>query len=246
MENNLVVQDEMKELQSYSPQGLISQALAQNLPIETLERLMDLADRWETKQAKTAFLRALTEFQSIVPVLKKKKRVSFNTTKYNYTPLADIVAGIKEAEEKTGLSHRWEIEEKDDSIICTCIISHIAGHSEKTSLSAKRDSSGNKNEIQSRGSAVTYLQRYTLIGALGISTADEDNDGSTSGSEKQKEAIPDPKEKVNWSKLIKNCDSKEELNSVWNRMSDSEKKEHKATFTKIKTNIESANKKEGN
>ena len=38
------------------------------------------------------------------------------------------------------------------------------------------DTSGKKNEIQSRGSTITYLQRYTLIGALGLTTADEDID----------------------------------------------------------------------
>ena len=38
------------------------------------------------------------------------------------------------------------------------------------------DTSGSKNSIQSRGSAVSYLQRYSLVGALGLTTADEDMD----------------------------------------------------------------------
>jgi len=186
---------ETKELVTYSPQSLISQALAQNLPIETLERLMDLAERWDEKQAKSAYLKAMSEFQSIVPILTKKKKVAFNTTKYSYTPISDIVNGIKDAEAKTGLSHRWELQELEDNIICTCIISHIGGHSEKNTMSAKRDPSGNKNEIQSRGSAVTYLQRYTLIGALGLSTADEDNDGKTTATV-TKETITAPQKKT--------------------------------------------------
>jgi uncharacterized protein (DUF3820 family) len=52
------------------------------------------------------------------------------------------------------------------------------GHSESTTLSAAKDGSGNKNDIQARGSAATYLQRYTLIGALGLTTANEDVDGA--------------------------------------------------------------------
>jgi hypothetical protein len=52
-------------------------------------------------------------------------------------------------------------------------------------MSAGADSTGNKNNIQSIGSTRTYLQRYTLVGALGLSTADEDNDGKTSGNPKR-------------------------------------------------------------
>lgn len=38
------------------------------------------------------------------------------------------------------------------------------------------DNSGSKNLIQQNASATTYLMRYTLIMALGLTTADEDID----------------------------------------------------------------------
>ena len=66
------MENESKELMTYSPQGLISQALAQGLPVETLERLMDLSDRWEEKQAKAAFFNSLSVFQSKCPELVKQ------------------------------------------------------------------------------------------------------------------------------------------------------------------------------
>ena len=44
-------------------------------------------------------------------------------------------------------------------------------------MSAPADSSGSKNPVQQIGSTMTYLQRYTLIGALGLTTADKDDDG---------------------------------------------------------------------
>ena len=44
-------------------------------------------------------------------------------------------------------------------------------------MSGAPDTSGKKNTIQAQGSSVTYLQRYSLIGALGLTTADEDIDG---------------------------------------------------------------------
>ena len=60
----------------------------------------------------------------------------------------------------------------------TCFISHRDGHTEQTSMEAGKDDSGAKNNIQQKGSTQTYLQRYTLIGALGLSTAEGDNDGN--------------------------------------------------------------------
>jgi hypothetical protein len=44
-------------------------------------------------------------------------------------------------------------------------------------MSAAADTTGSKNPIQARGSAIEYLKRYTLIGSLGLSTADSDIDG---------------------------------------------------------------------
>ena len=43
-------------------------------------------------------------------------------------------------------------------------------------MTALADKTGSKNAVQAIGSTVTYLQRYTLIGALGITTADDDMD----------------------------------------------------------------------
>lgn len=65
----------------------------------------------------------------------------------------------------------------DKDIEVTCILTHKQGHSEETTMTGPVDYSGFKNAIQSRGSSTTYLERYTLIGALGLVTADTDNDG---------------------------------------------------------------------
>lgn len=218
--------NEKNELQSYSPHGLISQALAQNVPIETLERLMDLQERWQTGQAKSAYLKAMSLFQSICPELKKTKKVNYSSksggnVKYEYIPLATITKSIRESLSECGLSYRWEFEDKDNLIICYCIVSHIDGHSEKTFMSAGKDTTGSKNDIQSIGSTRTYLQRYSLIGALGLSTADLDNDGETSG--KPKENIPEPKSKTDpIIEKIKNCKSRKELDTLWGTLSEKE------------------------
>ena len=170
---------EKTELATQSPQGLIALAIEKGSSIEYLNGLMQLQKQWEEKEAKKTFFLSLSQFQKNCPALEKKKLVSFETTKYKYAPLGEIAEAIKNPLSDAGLSFRWEFADKEDSIVCTCIVAHLDGHSEKSSMSAKKDSSGRKNEIQSRGSTMTYLQRYTLISSLGISTADEDNDGQT-------------------------------------------------------------------
>lgn len=163
-----------------TPASLLEKAIEKGVTIENLEKLMAMQERWEANQARKLFFEALATFQQKCPVLKKTKVVSFKDTKYKYVPLASIVNQIKDILSEQGLTYRWETKDESTSLSVTCIITHKDGHFESTSMSAAADDSGSKNKIQARGSAITYLQRYTLIGALGISSADDDNDGRTS------------------------------------------------------------------
>lgn len=165
------------ELTIQTPNDLISQAIEKGLDVESLGKLMDLQERWQANQSRKLFFEAFTNFQAQCPDLRKTKEVSFGQTKYNYAPLADITRQIAKVLKANELSYRWEIQDNAEELKVTCLVSHIEGHTERTTMSAKADTSGAKNAIQARGSAIEYLKRYTLIGALGISTADSDIDG---------------------------------------------------------------------
>lgn len=156
-----------------SPLALIDKAVESGASIETLERLMDLQERWQAGEAKRAYNVATSKFQLECPRIVKTKQGH----NYKYAPLGDIVEQIKGTLNKCGLSFRFEQSQDANGITVTCVVTHIAGHSERTSLTVSPDTSGSKNSVQAVGSAVTYGQRYTLIGALGITTADEDIDG---------------------------------------------------------------------
>lgn len=168
---------ETEIIQVTTPQTLISQAIEKGVDVESLSRLMDLQERYEANQARKSFFQAFTNFQASVPDIRKNKEVSFAQTKYNYSPLADITRQIAKTLKENELSYRWEIQDNPTEIKVTCLVSHIDGHTERTTMQANPDTSGSKNPIQARGSAIEYLKRYTLIGALGISTADADIDG---------------------------------------------------------------------
>lgn len=172
---------EQTQLIVTTPTELISQAINKDLDIEKLERLLAMKERWDKEQARKAFLNSLSEFQNDCPDLRKTKRVFFETqkgtTEYFYAPLSDIDRQIKKLMKDNGLSKRWEIKDGGEKIRVICIIAHADGHAEQTEMEATADTSGSKNAIQARGSAIEYMKRYTLIGALGITTADSDIDG---------------------------------------------------------------------
>lgn len=163
------------------PNNLIAQAIDKGIDVESLGKLLALQERFEANQARKLFFEAFTRFQAECPDIRKTKEVRFKDTdvkpQYHYAPLADITRQIGKILKSNELSYRWEITDKNDEMSVTCLISHIDGHTERTTMSAKADTSGSKNAIQARGSAIEYLKRYTLIGALGISTADSDIDG---------------------------------------------------------------------
>lgn len=167
----------MNELTTQTPTDLIAQAIDKGLDVEALEKLMALQERWQANQARKAFFQAFTQFQSVCPDIRKTKPVNFGQTNYHYAPLADITRQLSKVLKESELSYRWEIQDNEKEIKVTCLVSHIDGHTERTTMQASPDVSGSKNSIQARGSAIEYLKRYTLIGALGISTADSDMDG---------------------------------------------------------------------
>lgn len=159
------------------PSDLISQAIDKGLGVAEMEKLLAMQERWEANQARKEFFGAFSRFQSDCPELRKTKSVEFGNTKYSYAPIGDISRQIGKTLKENDLSYRWEIVDTEKEIKVTCLISHVQGHTERTTMTASPDTSGSKNPIQARGSAIEYLKRYTLIGALGLTTADTDIDG---------------------------------------------------------------------
>lgn len=165
-----------------NPGQLLELAINKDVDVEKLGKLMELQKQWQADQARKAFFAAFTEFQSKCPDIRKTKTVQFESknngaVSYSFAPLADIARQIAKPMKDHDLSFRWEIQDDQTNLKVTCIISHIDGHSEQTTMSSTADTSGAKNPIQARGSAIEYLKRYTLTGALGITTADSDIDG---------------------------------------------------------------------
>lgn len=195
-----------------SPPAMLQQALASGASIEVMERFMEMTVKWEAVQARKAFDNAIAELRGKLPDIVKT-REGHN---YKYEALSDIVKAISPPMAELGLSFRWRTDAKDGMVIVTCIVSHREGHSEETSLPSPPDTSGSKNAIQALGSAVTYLQRYTLKAAIGIAAA-HDDDGQS--ADKQGEAEPSKaKSRDKYTDLVavlRAAKTVSELESIW-------------------------------
>lgn len=173
MSGQLQLIDTPAESRALTPMQMIERALDSGAPVETLEKLMALQERWEANQGRKAFDDAMSDLRGqIKPIIKRRE--GHNN---KYEGLTDIAAVVDPLLAPLGLSYRWNVAEREGRVYVTCIVTHRDGHREETTLSAPPDKSGSMNAIQGVGSSVTYLQRYTLKAALGLA-AGEDNDGN--------------------------------------------------------------------
>lgn len=167
--------------------SMIRQAVAAGQPLDVIRELKDMAKELAADEARRAFDEALAAAKAEIPVIRKNRKVGFEhrdksgETNYSHEDLGEIARTVDPILGKHGLSYRYRSQQGNGGVTVTCILSHRGGHFEETQLSAAPDSSGKKNAIQQTGSAITYLQRYTLKLALGLAAASDD-DGQTSES----------------------------------------------------------------
>jgi hypothetical protein len=173
--------------QPATPAMLLQMAVQQGQSLDYLERLMALQQRWEEIEARKAFVAAMAAFKAgpLAPIYKRKG-VGYETKDgdfvgYKHAELSDVTEVVVPAMGAQGLSHRWDIEQKDGRVRVACVVTHAMGHSESVVMDASPDSSGKKNALQQIASTVTYLCRYTLLAITGMSTRGMDDDAGGSG-----------------------------------------------------------------
>jgi hypothetical protein len=173
--------------QPATPALLLQMAVQQGQSLDYLERLMALQQRWEEMEARKAFVAAMAAFKAgpLAPIYKRKG-VGYETKDgdfvgYKHAELSDVTEVVVPAMGAQGLSHRWDIEQKDGRVRVACVVTHAMGHSESVVMDAPPDSSGKKNALQQIASTVTYLCRYTLLAITGMSTRGMDDDAVGAG-----------------------------------------------------------------
>lgn len=163
-----------------TPVQMAYQLISSGADFASVKEMMALSKELAADQARRSFDEAVAAAKAQIPTISKNAKGHNNKAYANFAAYAKVVDPIIA---QHGLSYRFRTDQSD-RITVTCILSHKGGHSEENSLSGPADSSGSKNAIQAIGSTLTYLQRYTLIQALGLAASDDD-DGAKSGKDEE-------------------------------------------------------------
>ena len=166
--------------------SIIAQGVQEKMPVETMQKLMELYERMNAVSARKQFTEAMSGFRAECPPIPRRTEntqfsVTRNGVKSNrkYASLEDIEATIREPLGKHGLSFRWgDMTVTGTTMTLACIVSHVGGHSESSSVAMPVESRAGCSEQQKYGAAMTYAQRFSLIQALGLTSCDEDTDGN--------------------------------------------------------------------
>lgn len=164
---------------SFTPAQMLDRAISSGASVEVLEKLMALSERHDENAARRAFDAAIATAKAEIGPIRKNRKVDYTTSKgrtsYEFEDLAEISRTVDPILAAHGLSYRWRTDQTDREVVVSCVVAHRDGYSEETTLSGPLDQSGSKNAIQSIGSTVTFLQRYTLKAALGLAVAADDD-----------------------------------------------------------------------
>lgn len=172
--------------------SLFDAAVKQGSAMEVIRELRQMEESQFQRSAKARFDEAMSLFQDECPVIEKQKLVKDGESKrlYAYAPIEAIEIQIKPFRRKHGFKHSFDtdINSADGWIIAKCIISHVGGHTETSSVKFPL---GTKTSIMSAtqqySAAMTFANRRALANAYGLVLAGEDIDGA---SGKMKQAGP--------------------------------------------------------
>jgi hypothetical protein len=184
-------------------------AIQQGADVDKLAKLLELQERWEANQARKAFNEAFGRFKAEAVRVVRNVTVTDGPLKgKKHVDLFGAVSAITPALSKYGLSHSWRLTRDEPTWMeVTCTIRHDLGHSESVSMGAAPDTGPGRNAIQARGSAKTYLERYTLLAATGLAAAGQDDDGRAS---EPREAMPE-ESVMDWLNAIASAADLDEL-----------------------------------
>lgn len=218
-----------RESDSGSLMAMIQSAMqGGRLDISEIRELLAVKKEWEADEARKAFNAAFARFKAEAVQVYKTTVIKDGPLKgKRHANLFDVVVASTVPLAKHGLSTAWKLTKDEPNLMeVTCVLKHSAGHSESVSMAAAPDTGPGRNAIQARGSAKSYLERYTLMAILGLAaTEQDDDDGGGAGN-----AEPSPEEQEaaaraaavlqEWIDAVNGCDTLETLKARKKEFSD--------------------------
>lgn len=175
-----LVAQQQGALAANSPAAMMMAAMSQGASLEQVEKMMDLQERYEKREAEKAYNVAFAAFKAeAVRIIKGREVTDGPLRGRSYAELHDVVDAVTPALSRHGLSASWKLtRDEKEWIEVTCTLKHTSGHSESVSMGGPPDTGGAKNALQARASTKSYLERYTLKAICGVAEGGDDTDGN--------------------------------------------------------------------
>lgn len=202
--NELKVQENQIAI---TPDQMLMRAIEKGLDIAQLEKLMDLQDRWEKKNAEKAYNDAMARIQEKIGPVKAKLRNK--QTGSNYAGIVGIDSGIRSHYTGEGIAISFDSGKADlpEHVRILAYVTHREGHKETRYIDIPSDGKGAKGgDVMTKThavmSATTYGKRALLKMIFNIADGEFDDDGNKAGGKGEKE-LPELKPNtIEWKKAV--------------------------------------------
>jgi len=172
-----------------SPAAMMLKAMAQGATLEQVEKMMDLQERWERREAEKAFRESFAAFRGENIIIPKTKHVdrkgggSFDQAEYD-----EVCRRLSPALSKHGFSFRhdvkfgakrWMVDGVENDapwVYVTCHLEHRAGHTETLLLEGPPGDQSVNTPVQNMQTTASYLKRQSLLAITGTGTGGEDDE----------------------------------------------------------------------
>ena len=228
METGLTAQP-MVMAQPMAPMSIIELAITKGTDPDSLAKLVDLQERIRKAEAEKAFNEAIQAFQSECPPIPHD--CEGYKGEYNYASLPRIIETIKPHLRSHRLSYSFDSETNGQTMLIKCTIHHVDGHSRTSQTQMAIQGTKMMNSPQMSASALTYGRRHTLCAALGLVTADSDDDGRNAEPRPRPDARGDAPQQTPRDQRV-TVDEMKELTALWTKARGGSfpESEHKAKF----------------
>lgn len=177
--------------------------------LDKMERLMQMHERFQAKQAEQQYAEALAAMQQELPAIAERGNAA---GRYTYALWEDINERLKPILARHGFALTFRTPRNDKGVEVEGVLTHRGGHSERTSMVLPSDTSGSKNAVQAVASSVSYGKRYTAGALLNFTTHGEDDDAYRAAPQRtamQEQVVIDILERV------AEVETKDALSEVW-------------------------------
>lgn len=167
-----------------TPMALIEKALERDIDPEKLEKLMDLQDRWQNREAEKEFNQAMNRCQSELGRIAANKTNS--QTRSQYADYAALDRVVRPVYSRHDLALSFDTKETGASeVLVVCYVSHSAGHTRTYRVLMPADGKGAKGgdvmtKTHAAGSGISYGMRYLLKMIFNLAIGQDDDGNAAS------------------------------------------------------------------